>query len=43
MVIKEKKKRIKKINMILNSRGSGGKLECCTRVKRRVWRSVFKS
>ena len=43
LVIKEKKKRIKKINMILNSRGSGGKPECCTRVKRRVWRCGFKS
>lgn len=43
LVIKEKKKRIKKINMTPHSRGSGRKLECYTRVKTRVWRSGFKS
>lgn len=42
-MIKEKKKRIKKISMTPHSRGSGRKPECYTRVKTRVWRSGFKS
>ena len=43
LVIKAKKKIIKKNQYDTQQQGIGGKLECCTRVKSRVWRSGFKS